>query len=275
MRRRHSLLIVILLILSLSVSGCLVTGSTKVNKESFKKSKKYALVTIFSGKEFFAERGMLDAFKDVDEIKGANTQPILDKLVPSVRTKLAKTGYFHSMPMKRIVNSKAYKDMAEDEKSMKIAFMKVDYNVGRGYKYFKDMEKLKKLASDLGVDGVIIVGFEFHVTESSWVIGFVGKKKYYATCVASVTAVDKDGNVVWKDATQKAAESADKKNMVLVELNLRTRNLEKLHPSAVKVGEHAIDVLVERLHDTMEGKKTSAFQVMRDKKSKEATKTDK
>ncbi|MCK4508221.1 MAG: hypothetical protein KAU27_06770, partial [Desulfuromonadales bacterium] len=107
----------LLLTVVVALSGCTMayTGEAEVEKQSFTKQKSYALITIASNKEFSGEQGFFQMFKDNDEIVGINTQPVIDELVPSIRAKLAQTGYFTSVPMKTIVNHNAYKKLGEDE----------------------------------------------------------------------------------------------------------------------------------------------------------------
>ncbi len=80
--------------------------------------------------------------------------------------------------------------------------------------------------------------------------------------------------MIWEDTTVKEAEPGDKKAIVLLDISDVTgTDFEKMHPSAVLVGSHAVDVLVQRFKDTIEGKKTGIFQKVKDKDSREATKT--
>ena len=79
--------------------------------------------------------------------------------------------------------------------------------------------------------------------------------------------------MVWKDSTIKQAEPGDKKAIVIMDFSDVTKTrFEKLHPSAVLIGDLAVEVLVERFVDTIEGRGTSSFQKIKDKKTKEATK---
>lgn len=278
MKKQRAILVTLALCLALMFSGCTmaVTGKAKVHQDSFGEQKKFAVVTIASGKEFSGEKGFFQMFQKAENIKGIDTQPVIDKLMPVIRTKFSQTGYYTSVPMKTIVNSKSYKNLQEDEKIQKVAFFKRELNVANGYKYFSDPKKLAQLARDLKVDGVICVTMDFSVMamkSSLSVAGATfGKKEYATNATISVIAYDAEGNMLWKDVTIKQAEPGDKKAIVVMDFSdFASTNFEKMHPSAFLIGEHAVDVIVRRLQDTMEGKGTSIFQRVRDKETKQAT----
>jgi hypothetical protein len=261
-----------------------ITGRADVDQQSFTKEKKYALVTISAAKKFSGEKGLFQMFKDNENIKGINTQPVVDELVPVIRRKLAQTGYFTSVPMKTIVNSPSYQLLAEDEKVRSAGIFSTELNVGDGYKYLADEQKLSRLARDLYVDGVICVNMAFSVVAMKSALGLaasnllgglplsVGEKEYASSVAMSLTAYDTAGNLIWEDSTVKQAEPGDEKAIVLMDLSdLTDTNFEKMHPSAVLIGSYATDILIERFQSTMEGKKTSIFQKTKDAGSKVAT----
>lgn len=278
MKRQRAVVGWLILCAAIMLSGCTmaVTGSAKVQQDSFGEQKKFAVVTIASGKEFSGEQGFFQMFKKNEDIKGLNTQPVIDELMPVIREKFARTGYYVSVPMKNIVKSKTYIDLQEDEKVQRLAFLKNDLNVAEGYKYFNDPQKLARLAQELKVDGVICVVMNFTVEsmKSSVYVAMVslGKKEYAANAAISVIAYDREGKVLWKDSTIKQAEPGDKKAIVMLDLtDFSGTDFEKMHPSAVLIGGHAADVIVQRFKDTMEGRGTSIFQRVRDKETKQAT----
>jgi hypothetical protein len=241
-------------------------------------------VTISAAKEFSGEKGFFQMFEDDENIRGINTQPVVDDLVPVIRKKLAQTGYFTSVPMKKIVNSSSYKLLEEDEKVQSAGIFSTELNVGNGYKYLADEQKLSQLARDLEVDGVICVNMAFSVVAMKSSLSLaasnslgglplsVGEKEYASSVSMTLTAYDADGNMIWEDSTAKQAEPGDEKAIVLMDLSdLTDTNFEKMHPSAVLIGSYATDILVERFQSTMEGEKTSIFQKTKDQGSKEAT----
>jgi NADH:ubiquinone oxidoreductase subunit K len=278
MKRQTAIVVVLMLCIALMLSGCTmaITGSAKVQQGSFGEQKRLAVVTIAAGKEFSGEQGFFQTFKKNEDIKGLDTQPVIDELMPVIRKKFAQTGYYTSVPMKNIVNSTAYLDLQEDERVQKLAFFKNELNVAKGYKYFNDPQKLARLAQELKVDGVICVMMNFTVEsmKSSVYLAMVtfGKKEYAANVAISVIAYDREGNVLWKDSTIKQAEPGDKNAIVLMDFSdFANTDFEKMHPSAVLIGGYAVDVIVQRFKDTMEGKGTSVFQRVRDQGTKQAT----
>lgn len=263
------------------VTGCApmaITGSAKVDKTAFAPKKTYALVTIAAEKEIIGGQSTGQLLTKNENIEGLNTQPILEKLVPIVREKFAKTGFFTSMPAKKILASKAYKRSEEDERIVRAGLGKYEFIPGKGYKYFKDPQKLAALAKELGVDGVVCVQMLFTVKAEKG--GFylgplnLGKKEYRAGASVSVVAYDKTGKEIWRDTTMKDAAPGDERSIVGLDFSdFKGTNYLKLHPTAVLIASYASDVLIERFQDTMAGKKTSSFQKMREKKATEATKT--
>jgi hypothetical protein len=278
MKQHGTILTALVLGAALLLSGCsgAVTGRAKVQQDSFGEKKKFALVTIASGKEFAGEKGLFQAFKNSESIQGLNTQPVLDQLAPAINEKFGKTGYYTVVPVKNVIDSKAYRNLQEDERIQKVAFFKQEINTASGYKYFSDPEKISQLARDLKVDGVICVLMHFSIEpmKSFVYVGplRLGKKAYAANATISVNAYDSGGQLLWKDTTTKQAEPGDKKAIILMDFSdMSGTNFEKMHPSALLIGEHAADVIVQRFKDTMEGKKTSIFQKPTDKGTRQAT----
>lgn len=255
----------------MAVAGCApvaITGKAKVQEDAFGAKKKFAVVTIASVKELHGEKGITQMFKNTDQIPGADTQPILDKLRPGVVKALKDSPHFKLMPENRVLKSKAYRGAAEDERKHKVLIKNVDMNVAKGYKYFSEPEKLAQLAKDLKVDGVVTIVMGFSITSGkSWVsvAGLsVGKKEYSVVTTVSALAYDREGRRIWKDSVAKQAEPGDKKAIVLIDVtDLTKTDFEKFHPSAVTIGGKAVDVLLARFSDTVEGKQVSFFQKLK------------
>jgi hypothetical protein len=255
-------------IIGLMVSGCApmaITGSADVDKKAFGAKKKFAVVSIASLKTFRGEQGLGQMFKNNDDIPGMNTQPIINKLDSKIIRTLDSSKYFTLLPENTVLTSKAYKNIAEDEKVMKVLFMSETMNPANHYKYISDEKKYAKLAKDLGVDGVIGITMNFTISEGGgkFYLGplSLGKKSYSAMASISAIAYNKNGEVIWKDSTMKEAEPGDTKAIVLIDTSSMTdTNSEKLHPSAIDIGGKAVDVLLARFDDTMAGKETSVFQ---------------
>jgi len=271
MRNRYLILPLIAPVLALLLSACApvaITGSTDVEKAAFGDQKRFAVVSIASMKEIHGEKGLTQMFKDTDEIPGANTQPLIDQMAPTIISAIGQSENITLIPEQQVLSSGAYRNVSEDEKVVKVLFMNEDMNVARNYKYISDPEKFAQLARELNVDGVIGVTMNFSLTAGKNFINVsglsLGNKKYSVMASAAATAYDRDGRVIWKDSTVKQAEPGDSKAIILLDFtDLTNTNFEKLHPSAITIGGKAIDVLVSRFDDSLAGNKVSSIQFMK------------
>jgi hypothetical protein len=255
----------------LMVSGCApmaITGSADVNKQAFGAKKKFAVVSIASMKTFHGEQGLGQMFTKNDDIPGMNTQPIINKLDSRIIRALDNDKHIALLPERTVLASKAYKNLAEDDRVMKVLFMSDTMNVANNYKYFSDEKKYAQLAKDLGVDGVIGITVNFSVAASKGYVSVMGlslgKKSYSAMATISAVAYNKNGEVIWKDSTIKEAEPGDTKAIILLDTtDMTSTDFKKFHPSALEIGGKAVDVLLARFDDTISGKETSMFQSMK------------
>lgn len=258
-------------IFGLMATGCapmVVTGAADVDKKAFGAKKRFAVVSIASLKTFQGEQGLTQMFKNNDDIPGTNTQPLINKLNPKIIGALGKSRHFNLLPENTVLTSKAYKNLREDERIMKILFMSDPINVANNYKYISDEQKYAKLAKDLGVDGVIGITMNFSISSGKSgvnVMGLsLGKKSYSAMASITAIAYNKNGEVIWKDSTLKEAEPGDKKAIILIDTSdMTSTNFEKFHPSAVEIGGKAVDVLLARFDDTMAGRDVSSIQSLK------------
>ena len=269
--KRLSIIVISAVFFMVTMSGCApvaITGKVKAQQDSFGAKKKFAVVTIASVKELHGEKGITQIFKKTDDIPGANTQPILDKLRPEIIKTLQKSEHFKLVPESKVLKSKVYKKAREDERKHKVLFKNVDINIAKNYKYFSKPEKLAQLAKDLKVDGVITIVMNFSISSGkSWlsVAGLtVGKKEYSVVASSSALAYDREGKLIWEDTAIKQAEPGDKKAIVLLDLtDLTKTNFKKLHPSAITIGGKAVNVLLARFSDSVEGRRVSMFQKLK------------
>jgi len=253
------------------LAGCapmVITGGADVEKSAFGAKKRFAVVSVASMKTFQGEKGLLQVFKNTDEIPGANTQPLINKLKPRIIKALKRDKNIKLITERKVLRSKAYKKLKEDDRKIKILFTSVDMNVAKGYKYFSEPEKYAKLARDLKVDGVIGIYMGFSVASSKGGLSIngitFGSKSY--SPMASITAIayDRKGKVIWKDSTIKLAEPGDKKAIFIMDFtDVTSTNFKKLHPKALEIGGKAVDVLMTRLDDTISGKGVSSIQSMK------------
>ena len=255
--------------LSVLLAGCavpVITGAADVNKAAFEGKKRYAVVTIAAHKNFSGERAITDLFKNPDNVAGANTQPILDKLAPRVLHTMGRSSHFSLLPEQRVLAHRGYRAVDEDPRAVGFAFLTSDLNVAPGYRYFSEPQKYARLAQDLGGDGVIAVQVHFSVSAASGglnIRGFaLGAKGYSASATATAMAYNQKGEVVWKDTTVKEADPGDMRAVVVLDTSLFTgADFVKMQPSALEIGTKAIEVLMARFDDTMAGRSVDRIQM--------------
>lgn len=252
-----------------SLAGCasVYTGKADVDKAAFGPQKRFAVVSIASVKYFQGEKGFFQMFKSDDKIAGANTQPMLDKLVPDILRSLNHSHYIRLVSQRRVLRNHTYRTMPEDKRTMSAFITHYDLDVARHYKYFSDPKKFAKLARALNVNGVIGVTMTFTVMahRSGFNIDGIGfgKKTYSASATITATAYDRNGKLIWKDTTLKKAKPGDTKyDVVLDTSDFRPTDFKKFRPSAIAIGDKAVKVLVSRFDDTMTGKEVSSMQSM-------------
>lgn len=258
-------------LIALSLSACspmVISGRADAEKTAFGSKKRFAVVSISAMKKFYGEKGLAQLFKDTDEIAGANSQPLIDAVKPEIIKKLGKDKNIQLVSERKVLRSKAYKDLSEDERKIKVLFMSEDVNVAKGYKYVSSPEKMANLAKSLNVDGVIAVYMTFSVASSKGGVSIggisLGRKTYSPTATVSVKAYDRNGSEIWDDSTTKMAEPGDSKAIFIMDFSdITSTNFEKMHPKAIEIGNKAVDVLLTRLDDTLSGKGTSGIQSMK------------
>jgi len=255
-------------VLAVSLAGCaasVYSGRTDVTKTAFGSGKRFAVVSIAGQKVFRGPKGFAQMFKSDKDIPGSNTQPMLDALSPRILKTMSDSRYISLMPARAVLHSRAYRQTQEDKRVRKVLFFSQDMNVAKGYKYITDPKKMARLASQLGVDGVIgvTVDFSLGAGKNSFSIAGLsfGKKSYYATASVIAVAYDRTGKPIWKDSTMKEADPGDSKSIVLIDTSdMTATNFEKMQPSAIKVADKALHVLMHRFSDTMAGRTVAAMQ---------------
>lgn len=266
------LILILILILAYSLAGCatsVYTGKADVDKTAFGPTKRFAVVSIASVKYFQGEKGFFQMFKSNDKIPGADTQLMLNKLVPKILKSLNHSRYIRLLSERKVLKSRAYLNIKEDERVMKAFMFSYDMNTARHYKYLSDPKKLAQLTKALRVDGVITVNMSFSVMASKGGVTLnglsFGKKSYSASATITAMAYDKNGKVIWKDSTVKEAEPGDTKHIVVLDTSdMTATDFKKFRPSAIEIGGKAVDVLLSRFDDTMAGKEVASMQSMKD-----------
>jgi hypothetical protein len=264
--RLISALVVAVFVVALAACAPMtITGSADVENTSFGSDKRFAVVSIAAMKTFQGEKGITQLFKDTDEIPGANTQPLINALKPTIIKSLESDKNINLVSERKVLGSEAYKKLKEDERKMEVLFMSDEINVAKSYKYVSGPQKYAQLARDLNVDGVIGIHMTFTVASSKGGLSInglsFGRKSYSPTAAITAVAYDQQGNVIWEDSTVKEAEPSDKKAIFLIDFtDITNTNFTKMHPKAIEIGGKAVEVLLARLDDTINGKGTSFVQ---------------
>jgi hypothetical protein len=159
LKRCNLILTIAFALLAVGCAPMMITGAAEVDQKAFGAKKRFAVVSIASLKTFQGEKGVTQLFKNADEIPGANTQPLLNKLHPKIMSSLGSSKHFTLVPEAKVLTSSGYKDLAEDARVVKVLFFSEDINVANKYKYVSDAQKYAKLAKDLRVDGAKLVNF--------------------------------------------------------------------------------------------------------------------
>ncbi len=258
-------------VMALSLGACapmVITGGADVQKTAFGPKKRFAVVSIASTKTITAEKGITQLFKKTDEIPGADTQPLINALKPKVIKSLSRDKNITLVSERKVLNSRAYKKMNEDERKFQVLFASDEINVAKHYKYFSNPEKYAQLARELKVDGVIGITMGFAITSDKAGLSVnglsFGRKAYRPVATITAVAYDRNGELIWKDSTVKQAEPGDTKAIFLFDFSdMTATNYEKMHPKAIEIGGEAVEVLLSRLDDTLSGKGTSSIQSMK------------
>lgn len=271
MKKQYTLRAVFVGIVAVLLSACapmVITGSADVANDAFGPKKKFAVVSISAMKTFHGEKGFTQLFKDTDEIPGANSQPLIDSVKPTIIRSFGNNHNLVLLSEKQVLSSRAYKTMQEDERKISKLFFSDEINVPPGYKYFSNPKKYAQLAEELNVDGVIGIHMGFSITSSKGGVNInglsFGRKSYSPIATITAMAYDRQGRQIWEDSTVKQAEPGDNKAIFLIDFSdVTSTDFRKMHPKAIEIGDKAVNVLLTRLDDSLAGKGTSSMQSMK------------
>ncbi len=266
--KKFNIIVIIAVLFMMTIAGfaqAAITKKTKVDKKAFGADKRYAVVTIASIKYFHGAKGMTQVLKKSENIPGADTQPLIDKLSAQVIKTFQDSEHFILVPEDEVLNSEAYKKAVEDERKKKVLLFKLETTTANRYKYFSEPDTLAQLAKDMGVDGVITILIDFNIVTKKSGFSYkglsLGKKKYSVMTTVSTTAYNQKGKRVLRDTTVRQAEPGDKKMIILLDLTDATKtNFKKFHPSALSIDARAVGGMYTRFSNSLGGKRSSIFQ---------------
>jgi len=224
------------------LSGFLISP-LKVEPEAFGKDKTYAIVSLMAPSKIRADKnsgGLVGLFKGASKkysFSEDSTQVFADAL-PILMEKFQSSKSFRLLPKSQVVQNPSYLSTPSDKPKKWFGVKMVPAN---GYKYFKDKKKIKKLAKEMGVDGVMVISVSYSVGfRGANISGISGVGQDKGTALVAVYAMDNQGNVVWKHATQ----GVGKKGVVSTG---GSSNFSKLHSSLVEASQIAAQKLIEKL----------------------------
>lgn len=190
---KHTLVRVGVVAVALAASGC---AGLQVDNKAFARPRTLALVTVM---------GTVSGLATTD----AEEKQLLANLVTVSTTEINKSRHVKLAPESAVLSSRAYK-------SIKDLGPILSTDLAPGYKRFDiDEEKtnLKALARELRVDGFLIVSASYGTKSSGVGIGGilpvpipVSAGKAYAHVTYIVSAVDVNGNTLWRDQVQLDSE---------------------------------------------------------------------
>jgi hypothetical protein len=236
-----------------------------INQKHFGTNKKFAVASIASLTTIQEPKGMSQMFRRADAMPGADTQPILNKLDSRIIRILGSSKQFTLLPESKLLTSKAYKSISEDERVTEELVMSDKINVAKHYKYVSDPQTYAQLAKDLELDGVIGITMHFAISSSQNVTSRMGlslaNQNYSVKASISVIAYNKFGEVIWKDSIIKGVDPEDAKAKILLDTSgMSNADFEKFHPSAVETGAKAVEVILARLDSMVAGNSVGRMQ---------------
>ncbi len=232
------------LVVMVALTGCVISPKS-FKADAFGKKKRFAVVTIVSSPKISGNSGnssITGMVKAVGKKSGysADANKIFKASVPIVMRELKKSRHFTLVPESKIIRSKRYKALEGDPPKILWAKMLV----AKGYKYF-GKAKFKNMAKELRVDGAINVSLNYGYGFSGVnIAGAVSAGYHKAQVLLTINAVDRDGNIVWRETVN---ITSDKKLPAIGE----SVNFTKLRPLLMQATRKAAKELVKRLDKNM------------------------
>ncbi|HEX7890349.1 MAG TPA: hypothetical protein VF522_13390 [Ramlibacter sp.] len=194
-----------------ALAGCATSGNFRA--EAFGANKTYAVVSLVSDDKVQCGQptgnpcnmgvvGLVNTLATANAAYREDAAPTLELVAPALLQSLKGVpGLKLASDVRTLSAYKATK--ADDEPP---GFMGSRLMVAKGYKYFPD-SRLGKIASELNVDGVIVLRMNFTAIRSGFpVMGFGGG--HVAETIVHVTAVDRQGKVVWSDRARGSSDAS-------------------------------------------------------------------
>lgn len=201
-----------LLALALFLGGCMTQPYKAAPGAG---AKKFAVVSIIANDEIAGApayemtlSGLVKAALSEDADLSQSSEQVLREALPMIEKAFAAQRLIPILSPDKVKSNAAFRNASGDEPEVGFLWMKGRFNVAPGYKFFKSKEGLVELARQMDVDGVIGVNVLYRVLENK--VGGLGLAAgtHRAGVTLTAYAIDREGNVVWRDSFKgKAKES--------------------------------------------------------------------
>lgn len=226
----------------LCLTGFLISP-LKVESNAFGKDKTFAIVSVMATSKIRTDQnsgGFIGLFKGASKKYSfsEDSSKVFADSLPLLMKTFQNSKSFRLLPKNRVIQNPVYQAMAPDKPKKWFGVKMVPAD---GYKYFKDKDKIKKLAEEMGVDGIIIVSVSYSVGfRGANISGISGVGQDKGTALVAVYAMDNQGKEVWKHATQGVGKEG-------VMSTGGSSDFDKLHSSLVQASQIAAQKLIEKL----------------------------
>lgn len=215
----------------------------KVKSNAFGANKTYAVVSIMATSKITTDSqtgGIAGLIKGASKKHSfsKDSSKVFAESVPILMEQFESSKSFQLLGKKSVLQNPSYQAMEPDKPKKWFGVKMVP---AEGYKYFKDKKKIKQLAKEMGVDGIMIIAVSYNVAfTGANISGLAGVGKEKGMATVSVYAVDKTGQVVWKHAAQGKGKKG----------NLSSggaANFDKLHSGLLEASRRAAEKLIKKL----------------------------
>lgn len=194
MMTRHTCAFVVI---ALTLAGC-AGSSGPFEPTAFGPDRTYAIVSVHAHRQILGDSpetltGMFGALASDDAGYLAESNPVLQESAPKIVDEFGRADSYHLMPARQVLSHPAYNAMRSDTQPDRRV-------VADGYKYFENQARLGQLATDMGVDGVAVVGIRYGFKfDGMNFAGLVASGNTVPEITMDVTFYDRAGRVVWQD----------------------------------------------------------------------------
>lgn len=224
------------------LTGFLISPQ-KVKQNAFGPDKRFAVVSIVATNKITSDSksgGMVGMFKGLSKKQNfsEDSSSVFADSIAAIMGEFENSKSFGLIPKSEVLANPTYQATPPDKPKKWFGVTMVP---AEGYKYFKDKKKIKKLAQDMGVDGIIVISVSYRVAfTGANISGISGVGKQKGSAIVAVYGVDKNGDVVWKHAAEGKGDYGTFSTG-------GAANFTKLHASLVQASRDAAQKVIEKL----------------------------